>query len=93
LPTAQARSPSVPVTALIPQTQSKQASVFVYDSGTAKVSRREVTPETVENGRVLVHDGLAVGETVVVAGAAFLVDGQEVRLYQPATHIGRDKAL
>ena len=93
LPIAQAHAPSVPVTALIPQTQSKQASVFVYDAATAKVSRREITPETVENGRVLVRDGLAVGETVVVAGAAFLVDGQAVRLYQPATHIGRDKAL
>ena len=93
LPIAQAQSPSVPVTALIPQTNSKQASVFVYDAGTGKVSRREITPETVENGRILVHDGIAVGETVVVAGAAFLVDGQAVRLYQPATHIGRDKAL
>lgn len=91
LPLTGARTPSVSVTALLPTTPGKQASVFVYNAHTGKVTSRSVVPDTMNGGRVILREGVAVGETVVVAGAPFLVDGQAVSLYQPATKIGREQ--
>ncbi|KPW94380.1 Secretion protein HlyD [Pseudomonas syringae pv. castaneae] len=48
---------------------------------------RSVSLGTVEDGRALIASGLAVGERVVTAGAAFLQDGETVTLFQPGTRL------
>lgn len=56
-----------------------RAPVFVLDPAAGVVRRREVDIARVLGNRVLVSEGLAAGEQVVVAGVAFLQDGQPAR--------------
>jgi RND family efflux transporter MFP subunit len=78
---------SVPVQALWMGLGSNNAQVFIYQmKGTVAV--RSVSIDAIKNGRALIKDGLSMGEKVVTAGAAFLVDGQTVSLFQPTTRLG-----
>ncbi|PPS31866.1 efflux transporter periplasmic adaptor subunit [Pseudomonas amygdali pv. morsprunorum] len=77
---------SVPVQALWMGTGSNSAEVFVYQPG-GTVALRSVSLGTVKDGRALIASGLAVGERVVTAGAAFLQDGETVTLFQPGTRL------
>ncbi|WP_192177696.1 efflux RND transporter periplasmic adaptor subunit [Mesorhizobium amorphae] len=56
-----------------------QPAVFVVD-GAGKVSARSVTTGARQNGRVAIESGLSAGDSVVVAGAGFLSDGNLVRI-------------
>lgn len=52
--------------------------MFVYQPKTGVVLRRDVTLGMIEDERMQIRSGLKPGEQVVVAGAAFLSDGQKV---------------
>lgn len=56
------------------------AQVFVYDPQSASVALRDVEVGGMRGARLIVSKGLAEGEQVVTAGAAFLVDHQAVTL-------------
>lgn len=56
-----------------------QPAVFVVD-GAGKVSARSVATGARQNGRVAIENGLSAGDSVVVAGAGFLSDGNLVRI-------------
>jgi multidrug efflux pump subunit AcrA (membrane-fusion protein) len=68
----------VPPTALLAGTDTQRSYVWIIESDA--VQRREVeTGALTENG-VLVTGGLKPGEWIVAAGAAFLAEGQKVRV-------------
>lgn len=69
---------SLPATALLPDKRQDAASIFVLDTRQGRVVRRDVTlgQGLLPGGRVPINQGLAEGEAVVIAGAAFLTDGQ-----------------
>ncbi len=60
------------------------AELFVFDPAESVVRRRSVRGIGVRGNDVLVSEGLAEGELVVVAGVSFLHDGQRVRLLEDA---------
>ena len=75
-------TPVVPVEALL-EANGVDASVFVVDLATHRARRVAVRIGRLSDTRVEVLDGLRVGDQVVVAGAAFLADGDTVRLVTP----------
>lgn len=58
--------------------QDGKPVVFVVDA-TGKAAARTVTTGAHRNGRVAIESGLSEGDSVVVAGAGFLSDGNLVR--------------
>lgn len=78
LPRAMPQGIALPASALLPSAQKGFASVYVLDGVKQRVTRREVHvgEAMLPGGRIPVTGGLAVGELVVVAGTAFLSDGQ-----------------
>lgn len=69
----------LPETAVIADEKGK-AFVWVFDSATSSVARREVVTARVLSDGIEVMSGLTAGDTVVTAGAHYLYDGQQVRL-------------
>ncbi len=67
-----------PLTAIVPGEKPNAGHVFVVDQGGKTVRRREVLIGEIANDRAIIEQGLERGEQVVTAGAAFLIDGQEV---------------
>lgn len=59
-------------------------SVYVFDSATSQVQRREVTVGGIRENAILVLDGLQEGERIASAGVSFLKEGQKVRLLDGA---------
>ncbi len=57
--------------------------VFVLPEGEDRVRLRRLTTGIRDEGMVQVTDGLQPGEQVVVAGAGFLADGDQVRVAPP----------
>lgn len=72
----------LPVAALTSRDGSPK--VWVVDPGSATVRPVPVQAQALLDDRVRVSDGLKGGERVVVAGANLLVEGQKVRLLEPA---------
>lgn len=62
----------------------------MYEPETGQVKRREVELAGIEGSRLIVRAGLAQGEQVVVAGAAFLTDSQVVTLFKPIISSGAE---
>ncbi|HHH9110652.1 TPA: efflux RND transporter periplasmic adaptor subunit, partial [Pseudomonas aeruginosa] len=60
------------------------AEVFVFEPQTRQVTLRKVEVGGVSGSRLIVRDGVAPGDQVVIAGAAFLSDRQPVLLFKPA---------
>jgi len=75
--TGSARQLSVAETALV--WHDGKPAVFVID-GTGKAGARPVVTGPRQDGRVAVESGLSEGDSVVVAGAGFLSDGNLVRV-------------
>lgn len=66
-----------------------QPLVWVVDEKTARVATRPVKLGAAQNDSVLVADGLAGGETVVIAGVNMLHAGQQVKTVNaPAVALG-----
>ena len=57
-----------------------QASVWVVDSDSMAVTRRQVTVGAMRGNSVEITSGLQGGERVVTAGAGYLIEGMKVRL-------------
>lgn len=70
---------SVPVSALL-RAEGAEGRVLVVADGRAVA--REVRLGAIADGRVAVLEGLAADDAVVVAGAAYVDDGEAVRLVQ-----------
>ncbi len=69
----------VPVTALI-EASGNEASVFVFDPARKVVNRVAIHIGHLADGAVEVLDGLPLGTQVVIDGAAFLENGETVRI-------------
>jgi RND family efflux transporter MFP subunit len=78
LPRAMGVSLSVPAPALLPGADPGTASVFLLDATKHQLVRRAIQlgNGVLPGGRLPVKNGLAAGDQVVVAGTAFLTDGQ-----------------
>lgn len=66
----------IPIEAVVEANQSAGV-VFTVQDGVAR--RHEVQLGAMENGRVIVRDGLSPGARVITAGAAWLTDGESVQ--------------
>ena len=56
------------------------ATVFVFDPATSTVVKRKVQIGGVRDNRLVVTDGLLVGDLIASAGVSYLTDGEKVRL-------------
>ena len=76
----------VPVSALI-EANGNEASVFVFDPKKSVVHRVAIRLGQLHDREVEVLEGLAAGAEVVIDGAAYLANGESVRLVaaEPAT--------
>lgn len=87
LPHGTTQSATLPLSAVMADTEASQGSVFVLDPATSTLKRRTVevgdTPHV--HGRVTILAGLEAGEQVVVAGTAYLIEGQAAVEYQART--------
>ena len=78
LPEGAKTSIHVPPTALLAGTDTQRSYVWIIESDA--VQRREVEIGALTENGVLVTGGLKPGEWIVAAGAAFLAEGQKVRV-------------
>lgn len=78
---------TLPATALIPAADAGRVSVFVVDKGILARRAVDVDKRLLADGRVAIKSGLRNGEQVVVAGTAFLHDGQPVAAHQPQSSL------
>ena len=69
----------IPVQALV-EANDKEAGVFVFDPSRQTVKRISVQIGRMSGGQIEVLDGLAAGTEVVTDGAAFLENGESVRV-------------
>ncbi|MBH3331297.1 efflux RND transporter periplasmic adaptor subunit [Pseudomonas oryzihabitans] len=76
---------AVPLGALLPGQSGSAGQVYVYQPETQQVKPRPVTVAALQQGQALIASGLAEGEQIVVAGAAFLRAGEHVLPYRPGT--------
>lgn len=72
----------VPLQALLPGPEANRAFTFVYDPQTSTVKKTPVRISGAERKEAIVHEGLAVGDIIAVAGVSFLADGLEVKLME-----------
>ncbi|WP_028574054.1 efflux RND transporter periplasmic adaptor subunit [Desulfonatronovibrio hydrogenovorans] len=68
----------IPETALVPG-EGFENKVWIFDSSTKEVRSRRVTPGQISGQGIQILDGLVPGEMIIVAGAEFLEEGQQVR--------------
>jgi len=71
--------PAVPVGAII-EADDRRAFVYVHDRGAGTVRRTAIGIGRFVGGQVEITSGVAVGDPVVIDGAAFLHDGARVRV-------------
>jgi RND family efflux transporter MFP subunit len=81
-PKTAASSNVIPVQALL-EANDKEAGVFVLDPATRVVHRVNIQIGRMSGGEIEVLDGLAQGALVVTDGAAFLENGETVRVSSP----------
>jgi RND family efflux transporter MFP subunit len=70
----------VPIQAILPSPEARQGYAFVYDPDSSTVSKTPIRYGGTQKGLAIVHEGLAVGDIISVAGVSFLADGLEVKL-------------
>ena len=69
----------IPVQALL-EANDKEAGVFVFDEAAHEVHRVSIQIGRMNSGRIEVLKGLDAGAQVVTDGAAFLENGEKVRV-------------
>jgi RND family efflux transporter MFP subunit len=72
----------VPFQAILPVEDAKQGHAFVYDPQTSTVKKTLIHVRGVQHDQAIVHEGLAAGDIIAVAGVSFLADGLKVRLME-----------
>jgi RND family efflux transporter MFP subunit len=70
----------VPLQALLPSPEANRGYAFVYDPKTSTVKKTAVRARGTESKKAIVHEGLAAGDIIAVAGVSFLADGMKVKL-------------
>ena len=70
----------VPLQAILPVEDAKQGHAFVYDPKTSTVKKTLIHTRGSQHDQAIVHEGLAAGDIIAVAGVSFLADGLKVRL-------------
>lgn len=70
----------IPLEAVV--SEAGEPFVFKVDPDTYKLSRTPIVVAPSDDGRLAVVDGLAAGDVIVAAGAAFLQDGITIRPYE-----------
>lgn len=81
---AQLESENVEVLAIKPEAvQGQTGKHFVFLLEGAKVKKQEIQLGRRQSGFVEVTEGLSVGQQVVLSGAAFLADGDQVQVAKP----------
>ncbi len=81
-PTEGAVGKIVPIQALI-EASDDRASVFVFDPATRRVRRAAVRLGRMNETQIEVREGVQTGAFIVTDGAAFLDDGETVRIEHP----------
>lgn len=76
---------SVPAAALVPDAEPGRAKVFVLESAKLVARPVQLGAGLLPDGRIPVTSGLKAGDQVVVAGAAFLSEGQAAVAHAPTT--------
>ncbi|MDH0865631.1 efflux RND transporter periplasmic adaptor subunit [Mitsuaria sp. GD03876] len=85
LPGAAERSVSVPAAALLPDAAPGRGQVFVLEQAHLVGRTVQLGQGLLPDGRIPVTSGLKPGDQVVVAGAAFLSNGQAAVAHAPTT--------
>jgi RND family efflux transporter MFP subunit len=74
----------IPLSAIAPGDGTGEGFVFVYDPTSSTVRRTLVRSAGTLASNMVAVTGLNVGDTLATAGVNFLVDGQKVKLMEPA---------
>ena len=56
------------------------AAVFIYDSATQTVKKRQISIVGIRENKVILRAGVSAGDRIAVAGVSFLHEGQKVKL-------------
>ena len=78
--TGQEEQIKVPLGAIL--TEGEAQYVWIVDSETMTVSRREIEIGPNIGSELVVESGLIVGDTIVGAGASYLHEGMQIRAYE-----------
>ena len=73
----------LPLSAIAPEAGKElqgAATVFLYNDASSTVNKRKVTIGGVRDNRLIVTEGLNVGDIVASAGVSYLPEGQKVKL-------------
>ena len=71
----------VPMSALFKNSTTNETCVWVYDPKTETVTSRTVEiGHLFGNDKIMVQKGLTNDDTIVVAGANYITEGQKVKL-------------
>ncbi|OYV01292.1 MAG: efflux transporter periplasmic adaptor subunit [Burkholderiales bacterium PBB5] len=76
---------SLPVAALVPDAETGRGKVFVLENAKLVGRTVQLGAGLLPDGRIRVSAGLKAGDQVVVAGAAFLSEGQSAVAHAPTT--------
>ncbi len=72
----------IPATALLPKSESRSASIFVFDRSKNAVYQRKVKVINIRDNDLEVTGTLKAGDIIAIAGISFLSDGMKVRLLE-----------
>lgn len=70
----------LPVHAIVYGTENDDRYIFVFDAQTSTVRKKAVQGRGLRGNQLIITEGIAPGDVIVVAGATFLRDGQQVKL-------------
>lgn len=70
----------IPGAAFLPGIDKNDHHVYLFDAETSHVRKTAVQVRGIQGNHVIVTQGIAPGDVLVVAGVPFLSDGQEVKL-------------
>jgi len=70
----------IPGSAFLPGIDTNDQYVYLFDAETSSVRKTAVQTRGIQGNHVVVTQGIAPGDVLVVAGVPFLSDGQEVKL-------------
>jgi RND family efflux transporter MFP subunit len=70
----------IPGGAFLPGIDRNDRHVYLFDAETSTVRKTAVQTGGIQGDHVIVTEGIAPGDVLVVAGVPFLSDGQEVKL-------------
>ena len=70
----------IPVQAFLPGIEKNEHYVYLFDNQSSTVRKTAVQIKGIQGDEVVIIDGIAPGDVLVVAGVPFLRDGQKVKL-------------